>query len=300
MGQMVSASTGRPYGIQRVCQVWAQPRSTYYARQARASQPLAPPTRRGPAPAMTDDALLALIRADLVASPFSGEGHRKVWARLRFVQGVAVSRKRVLRVMRAHQLLSPRRGRQGTPHPHDGTIITTAPNVVWGTDGAKVYTRDEGWVWIFVAVEHWNAECVGWHVTKRGDRYAALDPLAQGLAALFGSVDADAARGLVVRMDHGTQYLSDHFIHQLRFWGITPSFAFVAEPETNGVAERFIRTLKEQAIYGRFFRTAAEVRGAVAAFVTAYNQHWLLEKTGFRSPAQTRAAWLAAALPVAA
>jgi transposase InsO family protein len=249
---------------------------------------------------MSDDALLALIRADLAASPFSGEGHRKVWARLRFVQELPVSRKRILRVMRAHALLSPRRGRQGTPHLHDGTIITTAPNLVWGTDGAKVFTLDEGWVWIFVAVEHWNAECVGWHVTKRGDRYAALDPIAQGLTSLFGTVGADAARGLVVRMDHGTQYLSDHFVHQLRFWGITPSFAFVAEPETNGVAERFIRTLKEQAIYGRFFRTATEVRAAVEAFVTAYNQHWLLEKTGFRSPIQARSVWTAAALPVAA
>lgn len=300
MGQMVSASTGRPYGIQRVCQVWGQPRSTYYARQARATQPPLPWRRRGPTPAVGDEALLTLIRADLVASPFSGEGHRKVWARLRFVQGLAVSRKRVLRVMRDHHLLSPRRGRQGTPHPHDGTITTAAPNLVWGTDGAKVYTLDEGWVWVFVAVEHWNAECVGWHVTKRGDRYAALDPLAHGLASLFGTVGADAGRGLVVRMDHGTQYLSDHFVHQLRFWGITPSFAFVAEPETNGVAERFIRTLKEQAIYGRAFRTAADVRAAVAAFVTQYNQHWLLEKNGFRSPAQARGAWLAAALPVAA
>jgi putative transposase len=185
-------------------------------------------------------------------------------------------------------------------HRHDGKITTPAPNLVWGTDGAKVFTLTEGWVWVFIAVEHWNAECVGWHVTKRGDRYAALDPLAHGLASIFGAVGADAARGLVVRMDHGTQYLSDHFVHQLRFWGITPSFAFVAEPETHGVVERFIRTLKEQAIYGRTFRTAADVRAAVAAFVAHYNASWLIEKNGFRSPVQAREAWLAAALPVAA
>jgi transposase InsO family protein len=137
-------------------------------------------------------------------------------------------------------------------------------------------------------------------VTKRGDRYAALDPLAQGLTSLFGTIGAAAARGLVVRMDHGTQYLSDHFVHQLRFWGITPSFAFVAEPETNGVAERFIRTRKEQALYGRMFRTAAEVRAAVEDFVRRYNAHWLLGKNGYRSPIQARSAWTAAALPVAA
>ena len=63
----------------------------------------------------------------------------------------------------------------------------------------------------------------------------------------------------------------------------------------NGVAERFIRTLKEQAIYGRVFRTVAEVRTAVADFVQRYNNHWRVEKNRFVSPKQARANWLAQA-----
>ena len=121
---------------------------------------------------------------------------------------------------------------------------------MWGTDGVRVFTLDDGWGWIFAAVEHWNAECVGWHVCKVGSRFAALDPIAQGLERLYGSLDADVARGLALRMDHGSQYLSDHFLKQIRYWGIHPSFGFVEEPETNGVAERWNRTLKEQAIHG--------------------------------------------------
>ena len=89
-------------------------------------------------------------------------------------------------------------------------------------------------------------------------------------------------------MDHGTQYLSDHFLNQVRYWGIKPSFAFVSQPETNGVAERFNRTLKEQAIYGRVFRNIEEVRSAVADFIKKYNQQWLIAKLGYRSPAQAR------------
>jgi len=89
-------------------------------------------------------------------------------------------------------------------------------------------------------------------------------------------------------MDHGSQYTSDHFINQLRFWGIAPSFAFVSEPQTNGVAERFNRTLKEQAIYGRTFRNVADVRDAVNQFVTAYNSHWRLEKLRFQTPLEAR------------
>src|SRR3954470_7092080 len=69
-----------------------------------------------------------------------------------------------------------------------------------------------------------------------------------------GAVRADAARGLLLRHDHGSAFMSDHVQNQIAFLGLTPSFAFVRQPETNGVAERFIRTLKEQVVWGRIFR----------------------------------------------
>jgi len=190
--------------------------------------------------------------------------------------------------MRENRLLSPHRVRQGRAKKHDGQIITLSPNVMWGTDGARVFTLDDGWVWIFSAVEHWNAECVGWHVCKIGSRFAALEPIMQGLERIYGSAGKDVARGLSLRMDHGSQYLSDHFQKQIRYWGITPSFGFVEEPETNGVAERFNRTLKEQAIHGRIFKNLEEVREAVGQFVGDYNAHWRPEKLEFRTPVEAR------------
>ena len=280
MSKTISPIAEKPYGVQRVCNIWEQARSSFY--HASRQVPQAAPKRRGPRPSISDEDLLALIRHDLATSPFTGEGHRKVWARLRIRDGVRVSRKRVLRLMRENHLLSPHRGWLKAAKAHDGKIITMAPNLMWGTD--------EGWVWIFAAVEHWNAECVGWHVCKTGDRYAALQPLSMALNNLYGSVEKGIARGLSLRMDHGTQYLSDHFLNQIKFWGITPSFAFVAEPQTNGVAERFNRTLKEQAIYGRVFRTVEDVREAVKNFVNLYNNEWRVEKNGFRSPNEIRLA----------
>ena len=290
MSRATSATTGRRYGLKRVCRTWERSRSALYARRARLQcrKRGDGPARRGPPPALSDAQLLAAIRTDLARSPFQGEGHRKVHARLRILDGVRVSRTRVLRVMRAQGLLSPHRGRQGDPKAHDGTIVTSAPDVMWGTDGVRVFTAEDGWVWTFAAVDHWNAECVGWHVCKVGSRFAALEPIAQGLGRLYGSVAADVARGLALRMDHGSQYLSDHFLNQVRYWGIHPSFGFLEEPETNGVVERWNRTLKEQAIYGRVFHNLAEVRAAVAAFVERYNQCWRLEKLAYRTPLEAR------------
>src|SRR6187397_1410033 len=82
--------------------------------------------------------------------------------------------------------------------------------------------------------------------------------------------------------------------------GMTPSYAFVGEPETNGVIERFFRTLKEQIVHGRIYQTIDEVRDAVRDFVARYNAEWLIEKNGLRSPDDTRAAWYQTGLKAAA
>ena len=288
-----SAGAGKPYGLERVCRVLEFPRSTIYAQQARESAKVVPffPQRRGPKPKVPDADLLAAIRADLDASPFTGEGHRKVWARLRFLRGIRVSRARVLRLMRENALLSPHRRPQGAPVLHDGTITTDRPNEMWGTDGIRIETVDEGWVWVFSAVDHFDACCVGIHAVKSGNRFAALQPIAQGLLAEFGATSADAGRGLALRMDNGTQYTADDFLNQVKFWGVAPSFGLKAEPQTNGVAERFNRTLKEQIIHGRVFRNVEELRVAVTAFKDRYNRHWRLEKLGFMSPLEARQAY---------
>ena len=77
---------------------------------------------------------------------------------------------------------------------------------------------------------------------------------------------------------------------------VEASFPFVREPETNGVAERFIRTLKEQLVFGRIYQDIEEVRTAVRMYFDRYIQHWLLEKNGYRSPAETRRNWMAATI----
>jgi len=289
MSRSTSPATGRRYGVKRACEILGWPRSSFYSSLIKKTKPA---RRRGPKLKWSDRELLDFINHDLKRSPFQGEGHRKVWARLRVMDGVRTSRKRVLRIMRENSLLSPYRGRQSQAVEHHGTIITKAPNVMWGTDASRILTQDQGWVWIFAAVEHWNSECIGWHVSKPGTRFQALEPVSMALTDIYGGVDRGIARGLQLRMDHGSQYLSDHFQNQIKAWGIAPSYAFVSQPQTNGVAERFFRTLKEQAIYGRIFKNTEEVRQAVADFVETYNHSWRLEKLGYMSPLEFRESYL--------
>src|SRR3954470_11288727 len=286
MSRTVSPSNGRPYGLARVCRVWRASRATIY-RHLSPSRP-EPPRRPGPVGPMADAALVEAIRAVLTASPFHGEGHRKVWARLR-VAGVRTSKRRVLRRMRANNLLAPARvGAPRGPRTHEGTIIPARVDTMWGTDLTTTLTG-EGQVAVFVAVDHYSAECVGIHAHARATRFQALEPIRQGVRQHFGGFAQAIARGLAVRHDHGSQYMSDQFQKELTFLGIKSSPAFVRAPEGNGCAERFIRTLKENLLWVQTFNTIEDLRRALLDFRQTYNTTWLIERHGFRPPSAIRA-----------
>ena len=130
-----SEATGRRYPTRTICEVFGVAPSSLYAALGRAELGAMARCRPGPKPKLSDAELLERIRQVIHDSPFLGEGHRKVHARLR-LRDVHVSRKRVLRIMREAALLACR-PTAGPAKVHDGTIVTDAPNRMWGTDGAR-------------------------------------------------------------------------------------------------------------------------------------------------------------------
>lgn len=277
------------YPLTMVCEVWRLARSTVYAAGGRAAAPeLTTPRKRGPKTALSDEALLEEIRVVLKQSDFLGEGHRKVRARLR-AKGIRVGKNRVLRLMREHGLSAPvRQGRPRGDRSHSGRITTDAPNELWGTDATRFYTKEDGWCWFFGAVDHCVTDVVGWHVAKKGDRWAALEPVRQGVRAHLAGYAPKIALGLGLRHDWGPQYTAHQFQGELRWLGIRSTASYVGEPECNGVIERFIRTLKEECLYLHDFQSLEEARQVIGAFIERYNRGWLLERHGYRTPAQAR------------
>ena len=290
MTGVTSPSCQRRYGASRVCRIWGVSRATLYRHRAAdgAANDARPPQRRGPAGACGDADLLAAIRAVIEASPFLGEGYRKVWARLR-LQGLRTAARRVRRLMKAHGLLAPHRPAPRLAHPHDGTIVTTRVDEVWGTDMTQTVTTAEGRAYVFIAVDHCSGEFVGTHASSSASRWEALEPIRQGVARHFGGLEAKTALGLILRHDHGSNTMAQDFQREIRFMGITSSPAFVRQPEGNGVAERAIRTLKEQLLRVRHFATVEDLRQALAEFATLYNATWLRARHGHRTPDQIRA-----------
>ena len=286
MSRSTSPSTGQTYGLVLVCRVWDLPRSTHYARKVAAE---GTPGRRGPIGFHSDEELLGHIVACIQNSPFTGEGYRKVWARLRF-QGIRTSPLRTLRIMRENNLLAVRNpGRPHGPKAHDGTIKTARVDEMWGTDMTTTMTMQEGNASIFLAVDHCSLECVGIHAAKYGTRFEALEPIRQGVRHSFGTFGPAVAEGLTLRHDNGSQYVSSVFQEEVSFLGIRSSPSFVREPQGNGIAERFVRTLKENLLWARRFDTVEELRLALLEFKETYNREWIIGRHGYKTPAAVRA-----------
>ena len=269
MSRTSSPSSNKPYGVARVSSVWGLARSTFYAARHRQQHPREL-QKRGPQKVHSDEELVTQIRQLLLNPIFTGEGYRKIWARLRF-QGTRTCKDRVLRLLRHNQLLSP--ARQPDPvasHPHAGTIVTEAPNRMWGADATATFTESEGTVTVFAAIDHCTAECAGIHVVKKATRFEALEPIRQGTKEYFGAFSAGSAAGLI------------------KFLGIEPSPAFVRQPEGNGCSERFFRTLKEQLLWVRRFHNLGELQEALVEFRHRYNHHWILGRLNYRTPVQAR------------
>ena len=295
MSQRLSPSFARRYGLARVARVWKVSRARVY-RHLKASPRDTIARRRGPVGACSDAEMADHIRRQIAASRLHGEGYRKLWARLRFA-GVRASPRRVRRVKRENGLLAPHRVGRTPTKPHDGTIVTDKVNEMWGTDMTQTFTVGEGRAYVFVAVEHANSEVVGIHASRSANRFEALEPVRQGVHRCFGAIAPGVADRLKLRHDHGSNYMSGDFQDEIECLGIEASPSFVREPEGNGVAERFIRTLKENLLWVRTFDTIEELRAALIEFARRYNQTWLVARHGYRTPEQVRVAQLGFAKP---
>jgi putative transposase len=209
MRERLSPGTGRRYPLTMICAVFRVPRSTVYRTTAPPLAAAGVAAKRGPKTSHSDAEVVAAIHAVLAATPFHGEGYRTVRARLAH-RGSGHRRDARLAGDAGASPACPA-ARLGPPNgdpAHAGTITTTRPDEMWGTDATRFYPEEDGWCWFFGAIDHCVDELVGWHTAKLGDRWAALEPLRQSVRQVFGRFAKDVARGLRIRCATGARSTS--------------------------------------------------------------------------------------------
>jgi len=169
--------------------------------------------------------------------------------------------RRILRIMREHGILACDRPTSVRgPDTHDRTITTKTSDEMWAIDATGCLT-DEGNAAVFVVVDHCTGECLGVRAARRGTRLKAIECLREAIHSAKGRYEIEVAAGTKLRHDHGSQFISHAFQDELKTLRIESSPSFVRQPEGNGCVERFIRTLKEQLLWLRRFRTVEERLG---------------------------------------
>ena len=263
--------------VATLCRVLEVSRSGFYAWEDR------DPSKRS----MDDDKLVVEIVAIHKASRET-YGSPRVHMELQ-AMGIAVSRKRVARLMRTLGLESPRKKRfkATTDSKHDMPVAENvldrkfeveAPDLAWVTDITYVWT-DEGWLYLAAILDLFSRRVVGFAMSARIDRALVL----QALRHAAGRRLPDA--GLTHHSDRGSQYASADYRRALRDLQIVCSMSRKGNCWDNAVAESFFATLKTELVYRRRFATRAEAREAIFDFIeTFYNPRRRHSTLGYLSP----------------
>jgi putative transposase len=278
-----------------VCAVFGLSRAAYYAAQRALAAPAAaepiptpPPSLRLVAPTQTVVAVDVLREAiQAIAEAHPAWGVRKVHAMLRRKPyEVRTSRKRVWALMRDMKLCFPAGARPGeVPR---GTVAVALPNRLWATDLTTVWTEEDGLVAIVPVIDCGCRSLLELRVTKSQESPAILSAVTAALVDNFDT-PAGVPEGLGLRTDHGPQYTGADCDELCKRWNVDHTLAPVGRPTGNAVAERVIRTMKEECLWLRDWKSLAEVQAGLDAWRRMYNEERPHQSLHWNTPSEVRA-----------
>jgi putative transposase len=248
------------------------------SRQAiyRAPKPRRPPQRRPPQ-GEVEEAIVETAKENPT------DGYRMVWALTRRKLGVAVNRKRVLRVMREQRLIQRRRREPRRRRP--GFFRVERPNQLWHLDMTSVWVAEHGWCYLMAAIDCCTRETAGWHLELRCRAQESI-----ALVERAARAQGIAPGQLVLGTDNGSAFTARRFKAVLSGLGIAHRRGGYRDPESQAFIESWFGKLKERLIWRSEFETLDEAREAIGAYVDRYHErpHSGLD---YRTPKEVRQTW---------
>lgn len=212
-------------------------------------------------------------------------GYRRTWAHLKYIDGLAINKKRVLRLMQTHDLLvkpdtklkATRASGRSKPKPE-------RPNQWWGIDMTKVMVEGFGWMYIAVVLDWYTKKIVGYYAGMQCRSKHWLEALDDAVNEQFP--DGVREQGLCLMSDNGSQPTSVGFMKTGREMGIHQAFTSYNNPKGNADTERVFRTMKEELLWLREWSSPFELADALKEWVNYYNNRYLHSALGYKSPSE--------------
>ncbi|WP_222840269.1 IS3 family transposase [Pseudomonas arsenicoxydans] len=230
---------GRPVKLVSECLGVARSQLT-----VRIKQSVSPKVRRNRA---VDDAAL-VVEIQQEVSELPSYGYRRVWGLLRRAREKrslpAINVKRVYRVMRDHNLLLERRIKQpGVPRRHEGRIAVETSDTRWCSDGFEFRCEDGAKLSVTFALDCCDREAIGWVASPTGYSGDDIrDLMLESVEKRFG--DQLPSTPVQWLSDNGSAYTADQTRLFARQIGLQPVTTPVRSPQSNGMAESFVKTIK--------------------------------------------------------
>jgi putative transposase len=258
-----------PSAVARVAQI---------SRQAlyRVPTPRTLPQRRPPA-----DPVEAAIVAEALAN--QTDGYRMVTAFVRRRLGVAVNRKRVLRVMREHKLIQRRRPLQRRRRP--GFFRVERPHQLWQLDMTSVWVAEHGWCYLNAVIDCCTREIVAWQLELRCRADEAIQ-VVERAAALYGIEPGE----LVLGSDNGSAFTARRFRARLAELGIRHRRGGYRDPESQAFIESWFGKLKEREVWLNEYETLDDARQGISGYVDRYH-HRPHSRLGYKTPYEVKETW---------
>jgi transposase InsO family protein len=210
-------------------------------------------------------------------------GYRRVWAHLKYVNGLDVNKKRILRLMREYDLLvKPNTRLKATRTSGRSKPRPTKPNEWWGIDMTKVMVEGFGWMYIVAVLDWYTKKIVGYYAGMECRARHWLEALDMAVNREFP--DGAYGKELNLMSDNGSQPTSVSFMRSCRVMGVNQAFTSYNNPKGNADTERLFRTMKEELLWLREWRSPFELTDALAGWVKSYDNHYLHSALGYKSP----------------
>lgn len=206
-----------------------------------------------------------------------------MWAYLKYVAGLEINKKRVLRLMKNHDLLvKPDTKLKATRTPGRNKPRPERPNQWWGPDMTRVMVQGFGWLYITVVLGWYTKKIVGYYAGMQCRGKHWLEALDDAVNQQFP--DGVREHGIHLMSDNGSQPTSVGFMKACRELGIHQAFTSYNNPKGNADTERVFRTMQEELLGLREWTRPFELTDALKSWVAYYNESYLHSTLGYKTP----------------